>query len=78
MAGPDIYLYNVTTNLIIYMVKTLLNRKLVLPEDHQRLIYNGLVMNDDKILEYYNVDKSSRILIVKILHGGAKRKLQHC
>ena len=30
---PDIYLYNVTTNLKIYMVKTFLTRKLNLPED---------------------------------------------
>ena len=75
LAGPDIYLYNVTTNLTIYMAKILLTRKLDLPEDQQRLIYNGLVMSDDKILVYYNVDNSSKILIVKILRGGARTKV---
>lgn len=74
MDGPCIYLYNVTTNITIYMVKTLLTRKLDLPENQQLLIYNGLIMNDDKSLAYYNLDNSSKILIVKIIRGGARIK----
>ena len=65
-------LYTVTMNLIIYMVKALLTRKFDLPKNQQRLIYNGLVINDDKILTIYNVDNSSIILIVKIIRGGAR------
>ena len=74
MPGPDIYLCNITTNLTIYMVKTLLFRKLDLLEDQQRIIYNGSVMNDDKSLAYYNVANSSKILIVRRLRGGSRAK----
>ena len=38
MDGPRVNLYTVKMNLIIYMVKILLTRKLDLPKNHQRLI----------------------------------------
>ena len=74
MAGSDIYIYNVKSNFTVYMVKALLNRRLDLPEDRQRLIHRGLVMEDNKSLAYYNVNYASEILIVRRLCGGARTK----
>ena len=74
MAGSDIYIYNVKSNFTVYMVKALLNRRLDLPEDQQRLIHRGLVMEDNKSLAYYNVNYASEILIVRRLCGGARTK----
>ena len=74
MAGSDIYIYNVKSNFTVYMVKALLNRRLDIPEDQQRLIHSGLVMEDNKSLAYYNVNYSSEILIVRRLCGGARTK----
>ena len=56
------------------MVKTLLNRKLDLSEDQQRLIYSGSVIEDNKSLAYYNVDNDSKILIVRRLRGNARTR----
>ena len=74
MGGSDIYLHNVMSNFIISMVKTLVYRRLELPERQQRLFYRGSDMEDNKSLAYCNMDSSSRILIVKILRGGARNK----
>ena len=56
MAGPDIYLHNVMSNFTISMVKTLVYRRLELTERQQRLLYRGSVMEDNKILAFYNMD----------------------
>ena len=74
MNGSDIYLHNIISNFTISMVKTLLNRKLDLSEDQQRLIYSGSVIEDNKSLAYYNVDNASAILIVRRFRGGARTK----
>ena len=74
MARPDIYLHNVMSNFTISMVKTLDYRRLELPEGQQRLLYRGSVIEDNKGLVYYNVDTTSKILIVRHLHGGARTR----
>ena len=65
--GSDIYLHNVMSNFIISMVKTLVYRRLELPERQQRLFYRGSDMEDNKSLAYYNVDNASKVLIVRRL-----------
>ena len=67
MGGSDIYLHNVMSNFIISMVKTLVYRRLELPERQQRLFYRGSDMEDNKSLAYYNVDNASKVLIVRHL-----------
>ena len=71
MVGPDIYLHNVKSNFKISMVKTLVFRKIEIPQNQQSLYCMGLVMEDHKNLAFYNVDSDSNILIVRRLRGNA-------
>ena len=74
MVGPDIYLHNVKFNFKISMVKTLVFRKIELPQNQQSLYCMGLVMEDHKNLAFYNVDSDSNILIVRRLRGNASTR----
>ena len=62
------------SNFTISMVKTLVYRKIELPERQQRLLYRGSVMEDNKSLAFYNVDSDSNILIVRRLRGNARTR----
>ena len=74
MVWPDIYLHNVKSNFKISMVKTLIFRKIELPQNQQSLLYMGLFMEDNKNLAFYNVDSDSNILIVMRLCGNARTR----
>ena len=74
MVGPDIYIHNVKSNLKMFMVKTLVFRKIELPQNQQSLLYMGLVMEDNKNLAFYSVDSDSNILIVRRLCGNARTR----
>ena len=74
MVGPDIYLHNVKSNFKISMVKTLVFRKIEIPQNQQSLYCMGLVMEDHKNLAFYNVDSDSNILIVRRLRGNASTR----
>ena len=74
MVGPDIYLHNVKSNFKISMVKTLVFRKIEIPQNQQSLYCMGLVMEDRKNLAFYNVDSDSNILIVRRLRGNASTR----
>ena len=74
MVGPDIYLHNVKFNYKISMVKTLVFRKMDIPQNQQSLYCMGLVMEDHKNLAFYNVDSDSNILIVRRLRGNASTR----
>jgi len=74
MVGPDIYLHNVKSNFKISMVKTLVFRKIEIPQNQQSLYCMGLVMEDHKNLAFYNVDCDSNILMVRRLRGNARTR----
>ena len=74
MVGPDIYLHNVKFNFKISMVKTLVFRKMEIPQNQQSLYCMGLVMEDHKNLAFYNVDCDSNILMVRRLRGNARTR----
>ena len=74
MVGPDIYLHNVKFNFKISMVKTLVFKKMEIPQNQQSLYCMGLVMEDHKNLAFYNVDSDSNILIVRRLRGNASTR----
>ena len=56
MSGLDIYLYDINPQYTICMVKNLLTDRLVLREVQLRLILNGTVLEDNRSLEFYNVN----------------------
>ena len=74
MVGLDIYLHNAKFNFKISMVKTLVFRKMEIPQNQQSLYCMGLVMEDHKNLAFYNVDSDSNILIVRRLRGNASTR----
>ena len=74
MVGPDIYLHNVKSNFKISMVKTLVFRKIEIPQNQQSLYCMGLVMEDHKNLAFYNVDCDSNILMARRLRGNARTR----
>ena len=74
MVGPDIYLHNVKSNFKISMVKTLVFRKIEIPQNQQSLYCMELVMEDHKNLAFYNVNSDSNILIVRRLRGNARTR----
>ena len=74
MVGPDIYLHNVKSNFKISMVKTLVFRKIEIPQNQQSLYCMGLVMEDHKNLAFYNVDSDSNILMARRLRGNARTR----
>jgi len=56
MSGSDIYLYDINPQYTICMVKNLLTDRLGLREDQLRLLFNDNVLEDNRSLEFYNVN----------------------
>ena len=74
MSGSDIYLYDINPQYTICMVKNLLTDRLGLREDQLRLLFNGNVLEDNRSLEFYNVNNLSIIMFVERLSGGARTR----
>ena len=54
--------------------KNLHTDRLVLRDVQLRLLFNGIVLEDNRCLEFYNVNNHSNIVFVKRLSGGARTK----
>lgn len=56
----------------IYNVKRKIDRLEHVPPIHQRLIYNGRHLGDDKTLSEYNIQKEATLHLVLTMWGGGK------
>ena len=68
MVGNAIYLNNITSSY------TLLMDYIGVPEDPQRLLFGRNIMENDNILEVYNVNNHSILVIVRIMRGGPRTR----
>ena len=74
MSGSDIFLHDINIQYTIRMVKYLLTDRLCLREDQLRLLFNGNVLENNRSLEFYNVNNDSIIMFVERLSGGARTR----
>ena len=51
------------------MIKTLQVDNVGVPEDQQRLLFGRNIMENDNILELYNVKDHSILMVVRIFRG---------
>ena len=72
--GNMIYLNNITSSHTVYMVKTLLVDYVGFPVDQQRLLLGRDIMVNNNILEYYNVNEHSILMVVRMFRGGARTR----
>ena len=63
MVGNAIYLNNITSS------HTLLMDYIGVPEDPQRLLFGRNIMENDNILEVYNVNDHSILMVMRFLRG---------
>jgi hypothetical protein len=61
---------NVYSSMKIFMLKELLQQKEGIPIDQQRLIRSSLVQDDERTLQWYNIQNGSMIYLVLRLRGG--------
>jgi len=54
----------------IDMVKSKVSDKMGIPQDQQLLIFNGMKLMNDHILDYYSIQKESQLHLVLLLRGG--------
>ena len=50
-------------------VKAMIEENVGFPQYDQRLIFNGMQIEDGETLQYYSVQDGSTIILVKILRG---------
>ena len=74
VVGNTIYLNNITSALTVYTIKTLLVDYVGVPEEQQRLLFGRNIMENDNILELYNVNAHSILMVVRILRGGPRTR----
>ena len=74
IVGNMIYLNNITSSHTVYMVKTLLIDYVGFPADQQRLLLGRDIMVNNNILEHYNVNEHSILMVVRMLRGGARTR----
>ena len=74
LCGSDIYLYNITSQHTMCMVKTLLTERVGLREIQQRLFLLTTILDDGWSLASYNIDNYSIIMVVKIPRGGVRTR----
>ena len=74
IVGNMIYLNNITSSHTVYMVKTLLVDYVGFPADQQRLLLGRDIMVNNNILEHYNVNEHSNLMVVRMLRGGARTR----
>ena len=74
IVGNMIYLNNITSSHTVYMVKTLLVDYVGFPADQQRLLLGREIMVNNNILEHYNVNEHSNLMVVRMLRGGARTR----
>ena len=74
IVGNMIYLNNITSSHTVYMVKTLLVDYVGFPADQQRLLLGRDIMVNNNILEHYNVNEHSILMVVRMLRGGARTR----
>ena len=72
MRGPDIYLYDITSQHTLFMEKILLTKCVGLREDRLRLILRGSILKDNQNLKLYNINNHSIILVAEHPRGGPK------
>jgi len=72
--GNMIYLNNINSSHTVYMVKTLLVDYVGFPADQQRLLLGRDIMVNNNILEHYNVNEHSILMVVRMLRGGARTR----
>ena len=73
-SGTDIFLHNINLQHTIFMVKNLLTDRLVLREVQLRLLFNGIVLEDNRSLEFSKINNHSIIVFVERLSGGARTR----
>lgn len=63
-------LIKVHHNMIVSDLKTMIEKIDQTPFDQQRLVYNGKQLEDDRTLDYYNIQKDAVIHIILRIRGG--------
>ena len=74
MIDNTIYLNNITSAHTVYMIKTLLVDYVGVPEEQQRLLFGRNIMENDNILEVYNVNNHSILVVVRIMRGWPRTR----
>ena len=59
---------------MVNIVKTLLMDYVGIPEDQQRLLLGRDIMENYNMLEFYNMNDHSILMVVIILRGGARTR----
>lgn len=63
-------LLQVHHKMIVSEVKSMIEKIDQTPFDQQRIIYNGKQLEDDRALDYYNIQKDSVLHIILRIRGG--------
>ena len=74
MVGNTIYFNSITSAHTVYMIKTLLVDYVGVPEEQQRLLFGRNIMENDNILEVYNVNDHSILVVVRMMRGGPRTR----
>ena len=56
------------------MIRTLLVDYVSIPEEQQRLLFGRNIMENDNILEVYNVNDHSILVVVRMMRGGSRTR----
>lgn len=61
---------NVHHKMIVSELKDMIEKIEQTPFDQQRLVYNGKQLEDDRTLDYYNIQKDTVVHIILRIRGG--------
>ena len=69
LTGQNI-IFDVNPTTTILEVKEKINVRQGIPLDQQRLLFNEIILEDDKTLDYYNIKENSIIYLLLKIRGG--------
>lgn len=69
LTGKETYM-NVHHKMIVSELKDMIEKIEQTPFDQQRLVYNGKQLEDDRTLDYYNIQKNTVVHIILRIRGG--------
>ena len=74
LCESPIYLYDINSQHIIYMVKTVVTELVCLRKEQQRLFLLTTIFDDDRSMVSCNIDNYSITMVVEIPSGGERTR----